>query len=290
MIQDIGRHIYFNEYKPIEPKEDGLVLMYQKRKVLAKPDEEGNERILYPTFGQLYEALKKDGQQNPQQIYEEAIYLFTIDDCHYYLLSDSYAHVLDEYSFMDISYMRKAQPAYRAFAGVTGLQLASWYESRTYCGRCGSKMVHSKTERMMECPHCHQMEYPKICPAVIVGVLNKGKILVSKYAGREFKNYALIAGFAEIGESIEDTVRREVMEEVGLKVKNLRFYKSQPWSFSDTLLMGFWCEVDGDDAIKLDENELAMAAFVGPEEIPAELDVSLTREMMHQFKYGKVSL
>lgn len=87
----------------------------------------------------------------------------------------------------------------------------------------------------MRCPDCGQMEYPKISPAVIVGILHKDKILMSKYAGRDnITYYALIAGFTEIGESIEETIRREVMEEVGLKVKNIRYYKSQPWSFSET--------------------------------------------------------
>lgn len=92
---------------------------------------------------------------------------------------------------------------------------------------------------MMRCEHCGQMEFPKICPAVIIGVTDGNRLLMSKYAGRDYKKYALIAGFAEIGETIEETVQREVMEEVGLKVKNLRYYKSQPWSFSDTLLFGF---------------------------------------------------
>ena len=80
---------------------------------------------------------------------------------------------------------------------------------------------------------------------------------MSKYAGRDYKKYALIAGFAEIGETIEETVQREVMEEVGLKVKNLRYYKSQPWSFSNTLLFGFFAELDGSAEITLDEEELA---------------------------------
>ena len=72
---------------------------------------------------------------------------------------------------------------------------------------------------------------------------------MSKYSGRTYKKYALLAGFAEIGETVEETVRREVMEEVGLKVKNIRYYKSQPWAFSDTLLLGFYCDLDGEDRL-----------------------------------------
>ena len=83
------------------------------------------------------------------------------------------------------------------------------------------------------------MVYPRISPAVIVGILNGDKLLMSKYAGRSYRSYALIAGFIEIGESAEQTVQREVMEEVGLKVKNIRYYKSQPWGFTCLLYTSF---------------------------------------------------
>ena len=124
-------------------------------------------------------------------------------------------------------------------------------------------MKKDEKQRMLYCENCHAMEFPKICPAVIVGVTDGNRLLLTKYAGRQFKKYALVAGFAEIGETIEETVRREVMEEVGLKVKNITYYKSQPWSFTDTLLFGFYCEVDGSAEITLDEEELARVdAFV----------------------------
>ena len=113
---------------------------------------------------------------------------------------------------------------------------------------------------------------------------------MSKYAGRSTTHYALIAGFAEIGETIEETVRREVYEEVGLRVKNLRYYKSQPWSFSDTLLFGFFAELDGeDDSITLDTRELATADWFTREEAPAQpLNISLTSEMIWKFKNGEI--
>ncbi len=150
-------------------------------------------------------------------------------------------------------------------------------------------MIPDENERMMRCPECGQMEFPKICPAVIIGVTDKGRILMSKYAGREYRAYALLAGFCEVGETIEETVQREVMEEVGLKVKNITYYKSQPWSFSDTLLLGFFCELDGPDEIHLDEQELSLAEWVRREEIEAEPDdLSLTNEMMLAFKNGDI--
>ena len=140
------------------------------------------------------------------------------------------------------------------------------------------------------CPVCGQTEYPKISPAVIVAITNGNKLLMSRYRVNHstYRGYALIAGFVEIGETFEETVRREVMEEVGLKVKNIRYYKSQPWSFSSTLLCGFFCDVDGDTSITLDTNELALAEWFARENIPVEDDgISLTREMIRVFKHGE---
>ena len=91
-----------------------------------------------------------------------------------------------------------------------------------------------------------------------------------------------------MGETIEETVHREVMEEVGLRVKNLRYYKSQPWPFSSSLLMGFFCELDGSDAIILDEHELESAEWLDRADLPTEdADYSLTRDMMQVLREGR---
>jgi len=133
------------------------------------------------------------------------------------------------------------------------------------------------------------MIFPKIAPAVIVAVLNGNRILMTKYAGRPYKKYALIAGFTEIGETVEETVAREVMEEVGLKVKNIRYYKSQPWGVDSNLLLGFFADLDGDDTICLDEEELSEADWFERDAMPAHDDgISLTREMMGAFEKGLV--
>ena len=122
---------------------------------------------------------------------------------------------------------------------------------------------------------------------MIVGVLNGNKMLVTKYANRPFTEYALVAGFTEIGETLEQTVEREVMEETGLKVKNIRYYKSQPWGVADDILSGFFCDVDGDDTITMDTGELKLAEWVTPETITLQSnDMSLTNEMMALFKGG----
>ena len=279
MIQDIAPHTYHNEYKPSAPDKDCFILAYEKGSILL-PRQERDADITFPRFRELEEKIA--------DLYNNFIYLFSIDDQRFYLIPELDTSLLPDYEFQDVRILRTAQPQHLAFAGITGHQLFQWYSKRRYCGCCGKPMVHSQKERMMECPSCGNQEYPVLCPAVIVGITNGNKIILSKYEGRRFKRYALIAGFAEIGETIEETVHREVMEEVGLKVKNLRYYKSQPWSFSSTLLFGFFCDVDGDDTLTVDHEELSMAQWVERDKIPDQgNNISLPKEMMMLFRDGK---
>ena len=185
--------------------------------------------------------------------------------------------------------MRQAAygPQHRLFAAITAYQLSNWYRDNRFCGTCGHPTVHSETERALCCPSCGRTIYPRIIPAVIVGVINGDRILLTRYAGRDFAHYALIAGFTEIGETFEETVQREVMEEAGIRVKNIRYYKSQPWGIVDDLLAGFYCDVDGDPTIRMDQNELKEAAWHTRDEIVLQpTDHSLTNEMMARFKQG----
>ena len=277
MIQNIEPHVYRNEYVPEPPKEDSVILYYEGRKILVKLED---QEISFLTF--------KEAAVCYPDIYEDYTYLFSIDGQGYYLADGIDPTDFPGFELKDNQYFREARPKYRQFAAVTGWQLYRWYQSRKFCGHCGQPMVHDDKERMMRCPDCGMMEFPKICPAVIIAVTHGNKILMSKYAGREYKKYALLAGFNETGESIEETVRREVMEEVGLKVKNLRYYKSQPWSFSGSLLAGFYCDVDGDPSITLDREELSVAEWFDRASLPETPNlISLTGEMIECFRQGK---
>ena len=278
MIQDIQPKHLHNQYNPIPPDGDCYALYYEDHAVLLKKTQEG---IVFPRFREL-ERLN-------EEIYEDYIYLFSVDEERYYLVQEINREPLSDFTMENTEIFRTADPQYHAFAGVTGYQLYNWYKDHKYRGRCGKLMVRDDRERMLRCSACHNTEFPKICPAVIIGVTNGNRILMSKYAGRTYKKYALLAGFTEIGETVEETVAREVMEEVGLKVRNIRYYKSQPWAFSDTLLMGFYCELDGEDEITLDREELALAEWFEREDIPVEPSRdSLTNEMIIKFKNGEV--
>ena len=215
-------------------------------------------------------------------------YLFTISDERFFL-STAGMTVPENCEFKDLREIRGKAADYKhhVFAAYTGKHLYDWYNITQFCGKCGSKMVHSDTERAMVCENCGNTVYPRIMPAVIVGVTNGDKLLLTRYR-TGYGHNALVAGFTEIGETVEETVEREVFEETGLKVKNIRYYKSQPWGIVSDLLMGFYCDVDGSDEIVMDENELKYASWVQRDEIELQPDdISLTNEMMKMFKENR---
>lgn len=192
-----------------------------------------------------------------------------------------------EYTVETLRVLRRTKPKEECYAGETAYHLYVWYRDNSFCGRCGEHLEYSHKERAMICPSCGNVVYPKIAPAVIVGILNSSgdKIVMTRYAGREYKGHALVAGFCEIGETAEDTVRREVLEEVGLHVRNIRYYKSQPWGFDSNLLFGYYCTADEDEPIHMDDGELAKAVWVSRDEIgEEERNLSLTAEMILHFK------
>ncbi len=277
MIQDIAPYTYNNHYAEQAPEDKDPVLTYKDGNMLCRLE---NGQLSFPKAGDI-------PKENA-----EFTYLFTISDERFFLLQSGLDEGLPGFQWEKPTACREAEPKYLGFAGITGWQLDDWYRSNRYCGKCGKPMKPDHKERMLQCTCCQNTVYPKICPGVIVAVTDKNRLLLTKYAHRPgVVNYALVAGFTEVGETLEETVQREVMEEVGLKVKNIRYYKCQPWSFSSTLLCGFFCDVDGDTHITLDTEELAVGEWFEREDIPLEDDgVSLTREMINVFKTGKEPL
>jgi NAD+ diphosphatase len=286
MIQDIKPHSFDNSFKPRTPQNGDYILIYGDDKVyfnsnyytLPKTDE-----IYIPLYEQLCD-IAPSCLDNPDNL----VFLFSVDAAaFYYVRSDILAEgeksrLIEKPAGSFRSYHEK----WLAFAGITACHLCGWYERHRLCGKCGTITRHNEKERMIECPACKSMYYPRISPAVIVGVTDSRRLLLTRYANRApSANYALIAGFCEIGESVEETVRREVMEEVGVRVKNIRFYKSQPWGFSSSLLMGFYCDLDGSDEITLDRNELSVAEWFDRGAIAmTDTSISLTSEMIETFR------
>ncbi len=275
MIQDIFPDIYHVEYSlKRNPKPEDRIIIYRNNQLLLHRE---GDVISFPTWRE-WEASGQTGQLQ---------YLFSIGETAFF--TDLYS-VIEEFcgfGFENYRNCRHGEPVTQAFAAGLAGHLSRWYQDNRYCGRCGREMVHHSRERAMICMECGKISYPKIAPAVIVGVTDGDRILLTKYSRGSYRKYALIAGYNEIGETLEDTVRREVFEEVGLRVKNIRYYKSQPWMLDDTILAGYFAELDGDSTISLEEDELAEATWYSREKMP-EVDRkrSLTNEMMDVFRSG----
>ena len=175
----------------------------------------------------------------------------------------------------------------KLFAAFTAYHLWRWYDDNRRCGRCGGENGFHPSERALQCSCCGHVIYPRINPAVIVGVTKGDSLLITRYR-KGFAHNALVAGFTEIGETLEQTVEREVMEETGVRVHNIRYYKSQPWGIAQDLLVGFYCDAEDSSVIRMDPNELKYAEWVRREEIVLQPNnLSLTNEMMRMFKDGK---
>lgn len=284
MIQDITPHTYDPVFRAREPKDQDYVLYYEDDKVMLGGQADG---AVIPSF----EDLKRADTMKNISIREKAQYLFSIDNRAYFSAENVEMPKSGGFHMEPVTVFRTLEPMYQAFAVVTGSQIYRWRQSRQFCGRCGTRMEPGKRERSMVCPGCGLTEYPKICPAVIVAITNGDKLLMSRYARGNYRNYALIAGFVEVGETFEDCVRREVMEEVGLKVKNIRYFKSQPWASSDTVMVGFSAQLDGDDTIHLEEEELCEAGWFTRDEV-TEFGrcLSVGNEMMKAFKEGTLGV
>nr|WP_300093622.1 NAD(+) diphosphatase [Sedimentibacter sp.] len=274
MIQDIEPRIFNNKFQDKKAEPQDLFLSYDGDTVLVREDK---DKLWYPSFS--------DFEKDYPHLIDDAHFLFTIDNINYYLVNEKGLDSAEGWTYATTNRFRTELKYWRSFAGAVGWQLNRWYTNHKFCSKCGKTMKRSEKERMLYCESCGFQTYPTISPCVIVAVHDGNRLLLTKYAGRAYTKYALIAGFAEIGESLEQAVHREVKEEVGLKVKNLKFYKSQPWPFTDTLLAGFYAELDGDDTITLEEDELALGVWMNREDIPpAELNISLTSEMMEAFR------
>ena len=291
-----------SQYTAYSPVDEDIVFFFQGSSLLAKYEDE--ETLVYPQYKEFVKGITLQENKDSVDNYT-FIYLLSVDDTRYFLaekkgellkgqyigemadasIHKEYAAVVEGFDFVGVNSFRKAKPKATAFAAITAYHIYGWYRDNHFCGRCGGPTVHDSKERMVRCTSCGNMIFPKICPAVIVAVTDNDRILLTKYAGRMYRNYALIAGFNEAGETLEQTVEREVMEEVGLKVKNIRYYKSQPWGLSGSLLSGFFCELDGDDKITLQEDELSLGTWVKADELDLEDDgISLTREMIIKFR------
>ena len=222
-------------------------------------------------------------------------YLFAIDERAHFLIDDakfdaslsagedtaSQSTVQTSFLPMRDLIARSGDP--QAFAVATAFHLRNWYRDNRRCGRCGKQTTPSTTERALVCTKCGHTVYPRISPAVIVAVTDGDRLLLTRYAQGHYRKRALVAGFVEVGETPEEAVAREVWEECGLRVKNLRYFASQPWGLSESLMLGFFADLDGDSEITLRDGELDWAGWVPRDKIEDDDDYALGRALINAF-------
>ena len=159
-------------------------------------------------------------------------------------------------------------------------QIVNWDQTHQYCGKCGTQTEEMEGENAKICPECGFTSYTRISPAIITAVLKDDKILLARGSNFPENWYSIIAGFVEPGETLEECVEREVMEEVGLKVKNIRYFGSQPWPFPHSLMIGFISDYESGE-ICVDNYEITDAKWFDVDTLPdLPSNMSISREII----------
>jgi NAD+ diphosphatase len=160
-------------------------------------------------------------------------------------------------------------------------QIMCLHVNNKFCGRCGAPMHDHKTERARVCQNCGRTAFPVLSPAMIVGVEKDGMLLMGRNASFPPDRYSVLAGFVEPGETVEQAVAREVYEESSVRIKNLRYFGSQPWPFPSSMMLGFRADWESGEPSP-DGNEITDVRWFTPNDLPTSLPprVSISRKLI----------
>lgn len=172
---------------------------------------------------------------------------------------------------------------------VSCWHLWNWYACNRHCGRCGAPTQPDETERALHCPKCGRMIFPTIAPAVIVAITCQNRILLARNAHSSFSHYALISGYVEVGETLEQAVRRETLEEVGIRLQSLRYLGDQPWGISGSHMFAFHATADDRQPLQIQLSELSDARWFDRSELPERKHaVSIAFELIERFRLHRL--
>ncbi|HNX58842.1 MAG TPA: NAD(+) diphosphatase, partial [Spirochaetota bacterium] len=240
------------------PSDNDYIFHYQNDSVLLLKQDDG---YTLPSRRDLESHLR-----------EGELFLFSLDSVRCFMAHDIIDIDPNRFEYKEISYSRSWTRKELAWICAVGHDLKQWIDNNRFCGKCGSPTLLKSDERAVKCPSCGHLVFPKISPAIITAITHKGKILLAHNANFPTGRFSLIAGYADIGEPLEDCVKREAREEVGVEVTNIRYYKSQPWPYSGSMMIGFFAEAvsngDVDPKIRVDGKEIAEAHWFTPENLP----------------------
>ncbi|MBN1106030.1 MAG: NAD(+) diphosphatase [Deltaproteobacteria bacterium] len=214
----------------------------------------------------------------------EKEFLGWLDECPCYAAEVQEGEPVSEgFSFMGLRRLFAAlEPEVIQVAGLAN-QLVRWNRNHRHCGRCGNPTEKKTDERARVCPQCGCVAYPRISPAIIVAVVKDHQILLANSQRFPGKFYSVLAGFVEPGETLEACVKREVFEEVGVSLKNIRYFGSQPWPFPDSLMIAFTAEYEG-GTIRIDPSEITEAGWFRADGLPAVPPrISIARHLIDWF-------
>ena len=270
-----GGNILFAPFSRRDKSPSDLLLCFSESSVLLLPQAPATHA--FPTFAMLQGLL-------PPGV--EPYLLLSLPHCNVYGLdTQGQLPASEPFAYRPVGIFREMHNTDDSLLLISAWHMLVWYRRNRFCGACGTPLALSSTERALCCPACQQIVYPTISPAVSVAITNGPRLLLARNARSTFSHFSLIAGYVEVGETLEETVAREVMEEVGLQVKNIRYIASQAWGLSQAEMMGFHAELDGSDQITIQESELSEARWFHRDELtPGPNPVSLSFEMIERFR------
>lgn len=244
-----------------------------------------NENILILTDGSSTKPLLIKALDISQLNIRDALHVGGLDNLNCYAVMDQSENGIHipgtEWISLRRSYGKFDFEMFRIYGRARHILL--WADNNRFCGHCGNPMGLKSDERCFLCSSCGFTSYPKISPAVIVSVVKDGKLLLARGSRFTSEFYSVLAGFVEPGESLEECIRREILEEVGIEIKNIKYFGSEPWPFPDSLMVAFTSEYAGGE-LSIDPDEIIHAAWYGPDELPAiPGKLSISRALIDHF-------
>jgi len=259
--------------------------IYNRYKPLVKPENNCNCRTYWFIFNSdkmlvnLEDSAKIPFTKNLVEINIDPVrkhFLGTLEDYPCYSVEVTDDTVPNGMAFIDLHSLYEILDEDLFLLAGRAIQIVNWDKNHVYCGKCGTLTETMEDEMAKICPECGFTSYTRLSPAVITAIIKGDKILMAKHSYGLKDRYSLIAGFLEAGETLEEGVKREVMEEVGLEVKNVKYFGSQPWPFPNSLMVGFTADY-ADGEITVDGNEIVEAKWFDVDEVqrfPSKISIA----------------
>jgi len=241
----------------------GLWFILDKGRLLVRTDADG---LHIPGSGEL-EALEQQGLSFTRKQFIGSLHETRMQPCYAAALTSGEPSEETGFELKPLRALLTRLDEGLIWAAGRANQLIHWEETHSYCGACGCRTEDKADERATVCPQCGLINYPRVTPAVIMAVFKDERILLARNRRARIPFYSVLAGFVEPSETLEDCVKREVREEAGIRVANIRYFGSQPWPFPNSLMIGFTADYAGGE-IEIDPEELSDAGWFERDQLP----------------------